>query len=258
MTTMQPGVAIVSGAAQGLGRVFSERLTAKGFTVLPFDKDPAVTDLEHGMVADVSRREDVERVLVAATRLGRLEAVINNAGTWRRTPVQSSWQQAIDDWDFIMDTNLLGVLLLSRAAVPHLIENGGGHIVNLSTYYVLPARSSGTNPPETDLYNASKWALNGFTDAWAKTLYKHGIKVNGMCMGAVDTAMLRNFFPNGAIPPEFAHTLIKPHDLAQQLLDIMASGRTGENFGAWMGERVELGPQPPIHQRITGPAHHGR
>ncbi len=245
-------VAIVSGAAQGLGRAFAQRLAAEGYAVLPFDRQESVTDLGNGMIANVAIRDDVERVISAACGLGEIEVVINNAGNWRRTPVDCSWEQALEDWDFIMDTNVRGVLLLSRAATPHLIAHGSGHIINISTYYVLPAKSSGTNGPETDLYNASKWALNGFTDAWSKTLAAHNIFVNGMCMGATDTAMLRGLFPDGQLPPGLEGNLIAVQDLAQQLIDILASGRTGENFGAWVGETVQLGETPPSHKRITG------
>ncbi|NKB98191.1 MAG: SDR family NAD(P)-dependent oxidoreductase [Pseudomonadales bacterium] len=245
-------VAIVSGAAQGLGRAFAERLETEGYAVLPFDIRESVTDFANGVVANVADREDIARVISAACSLGEIEVVVNNAGTWRRTPVDSSWEQALEDWDFIMDTNLQGVLLLSRAATPHLIAHGTGHIINISTYYVLPAKSSGTNGPETDLYNASKWALNGFTDAWAKTLREHNISVNGMCMGATDTAMLRGLFPDGQLPPDLEGNLIAVDDLSQQLIDIIASGRTGENFGAWVGETVQLGDLPPLHKRITG------
>lgn len=247
-------VAIVSGAAQGLGRAFAERLVQEGMKVLAFDVKDEVNSIEGatGVIADVSNREDVERVIAQAAGMGDLAVLVNNAGTWRKTPVDSAWEQALADWDFIMDTNLKGVLMLSRAAVPHLRAAGGGHIVNISTYYVLPAKSDGTNQPDTDLYNASKWALNGFTDAWAKYLEKDNIKVNGMCMGAVDTPMLRGLFPDNELPAEMKAVVMQDVAIAQQMMDIIGSGRTGENFGAWVGEPVTIGEQPPLHKRITG------
>ena len=246
-------VAIVSGAAQGLGRAFAIRLAEEGCMVLGFDVKKEVLDVAGvtGMVADVSKRDDVERVVSKAAGMGEIAVLVNNAGTWKKTPVDSAWQQALDDWDFIMDTNLKGVMMLSRAVVPFLQRNGG-HIINLSTYYVLPAKSDGTNQPDTDLYNASKWALNGFTDAWAKYLEKDNVKVNGMCMGATDTPMLRGLFPTKQLPAEMASVVMKAEDIAGQMMEIIASGRTGENFGAWVGEEITIGDQPPLHKRITG------
>ena len=204
-----------------------------------------------GMVADVSKRADVEKVVARATGMGQIGVLVNNAGTWKKTPVDSPWEQALADWDFIMDTNLKGVMMLSRAVIPHL-QKKGGHIINVSTYYVLPAKSDGTNQPDTDLYNASKWALNGFTDAWAKTLEKDNVKVNGMCMGATDTPMLRGLFPDNKLPKEMAAVVMGAEDIAGQMMAIIGSGRTGENFGAWVGEPITIGKQPPIHKRITG------
>lgn len=249
----QDKVAIVSGAAQGLGLAFAERLAEEGYQVLAFDVKASVENIPGvtGMVADVSRRDDVELIVSRAVEMGTLSVLVNNAGAWKKTPVDSSWDQALADWDEIMDTNLKGVLMLSRAAVPHL-KVAGGHIINLSTYYVLPAKSDGTNPPDTDLYGASKWALNGFTDAWAKYLAASDIKVNGLCMGAVDTPMLRGLFPDNQLPPAFVDSVMQPAQIAQLMIDLMASGRTGENIGAWVGEPVELGEQPPLHKRITG------
>ena len=246
-------VAIVSGAAQGLGRAFAMRLENEGCKVLGFDVKKEVLEVPGitSMIADVSKREDVERIVSEATSMGEIAVLVNNAGTWRKTPVDSPWEQALEDWDFIMDTNLKGVMMLSRKVVPFL-QKKGGHIVNLSTYYVLPAKSNGTNQPDTDLYNASKWALNGFTDAWAKYLEKDNVKVNGMCMGATDTPMLRSLFPTNQLPAEMASVAMKAKDIAGQMMEIMASGRTGENFGAWVGEEITIGDQPPLHKRITG------
>ena len=246
-------VSIVSGAAEGLGRAFAERLVAEGSKVLAFDVKSEVQSIDGatGIVADVSDRTDVEMVVEQAASMGEIGVLINNAGTWKRTPVDSSWEQALADWDYIMDTNVKGVLMLSRAVVPHM-QRYGGHIVNVSTYYVLPAKSNGTNPPDTDLYNASKWALNGFTDAWAKYLEKDNIKVNGLCMGATDTPMLRGLFPNNQLPLDLAETAMQVSDIAQQMIEVINSGRTGENFGAWVGEQIKLGEPPPEHKRITG------
>ncbi len=246
-------VAIVSGAAQGLGRAFAVRLAEEGCEVLGFDVKKEVLDVPGitAMVADVSKREDVESVVSKASGMGGIAVLVNNAGTWRKTPVDSPWQQAIDDWDFIMDTNLKGVMMLSRAVVPFL-QKDGGHIINLSTYYVLPAKSDGTNQPDTDLYNASKWALNGFTDAWAEYLEKDNVKVNGMCMGATDTPMLRGLFPTKQLPAEMASVVMKAEDIAGQMMEIIASGRTGENFGAWVGEEITIGDRPLLHKQITG------
>jgi NAD(P)-dependent dehydrogenase (short-subunit alcohol dehydrogenase family) len=131
-------------------------------------------------------------------------------------------------------------------------RNGGGDIVNISTYYVLPARSDGTNNPQTDLYCASKWALNGFTDAWSKSLAKDNIRVNAMCMGATDTPMLRGLFPDKQLPPEMAAEVMSAEDIAQQMIDLINDGRTGENIGAWVGYPIELGPRKYAHKRITG------
>ena len=246
-------VAIVSGAAQGLGRAFAERLVAEGCLVLAFDVKREVHSIKGGttIVADVSVREDVEQVVEQAAALGQIGVLVNNAGTWKRTRIDSSWEQALADWDLIMDTNLKGVLMLSRAAVPYMQKNGG-FIINVSSYYVLPAKSDRTNPPDTDLYNASKWALNGFTDAWAKYLEKDNIKVNGLCMGATDTPMFRGLFSDNQLPEGLVETVMHGPDIAQQMIDVINSGRTGENFGAWVGEQLKLGKEPLEHKKITG------
>lgn len=250
-------VAIVSGAAQGLGKAFAERLAREGASVVAFDIQPAINSVFAGnpkirpLIADVSKRADVEKVVATAAALGGIHVVVNNAGKWKKTPVTSSWEQALADWDEIMDTNFKGVMLLSRAAIPHLIKAGGGDIVNISTYYVLPAQSDGTNPPDTDLYAASKWALNGFTDAWSKSLAKHNIRVNGLCMGATDTPMLRGLFADGKLPADMAATVMSADAIAGQMIELMRDGRTGENIGAWVGKPIGLPPRKAAHLRIT-------
>lgn len=264
MSALDGKVAIVSGAAQGLGSAFARALSEQGAEVLAFDVQDKIVDVAQeiesatgnrvlGMKADVSVRGDVEQVVASAVEtFGGLDILVNNAGTWKRTPVDSPWEQALADWDFIMDTNLKGLLMLSRACVPHLQSRGGGDIVNISTYYVLPAKSEGTNGPETDLYNASKWAINGFTDAWAKYLAKDNIRVNGMCMGATDTPMLRGLFPDGELPEGLADVVMEPSAIAAQMIELIADGRSGENVGAWVGEPIVIPPHPAPNRLISG------
>ena len=256
--------AIVTGGSTGLGRAFAKVLVDAGADVTLCDirqDAPQVAGAltgkgrAQGLVADVSRLPDIERLVNAAVdAYGGVDLLINNAALWAETPVTDPYEKAVSDWDRIMGTNLLGVLLCSRACVPLMIERGGGDIVNISTYYVLPARHGSTNPPGTDLYNASKWALNGFTQAWALALAGHRIRVNALAMGPTDTEMLRGLF-DGDPPADFAATWMKPEQIANQLLDLLhegRQGRSGENIGAWMGMPVELGPRKAPHRAITG------
>ena len=257
MVFLDQKIAIVSGAAQGIGQAIVNRLVQEGATVVAFDTQAAIHTVFAGnpkvktVQADVSKRGDVERVVATAVALGGVHVLVNNAGKWKKTPVDSPWEQALADWDEIMDTNVKGVLMLSRACVPQLVKAGGGDIINLSTYYVLPARSDGTNPPDTDLYAASKWALNGFTDAWAKYLAKDNIRVNGLCMGATDTPMLRGLFVDGQLPADMARTVMSSAAIAGQMIELMKDGRTGENIGAWVGYPIELPPRKAAHLRMT-------
>ena len=253
--------ALVTGAAQGLGRAFAVALAAEGADVTICDMREEIHDVAasmvgpgrvQGIVADVSKLDDLRRLVDAAqSAFGGVDLLVNNAGRWRRTLVTDSYNKAVADWDDIMDTNFMGVLMLSRLCVPLMIERGGGDIVNISTYYVLPAKSPGTNSPETDLYNASKWALNGFTQAWSRALEEHAIRVNGLCMGAVDTPMLRGLW-EGDPPAEMVSSWMRPEQIAGQLLDLLRDGRSGENIGAWVGEPVQLGPRKPAHRTVTG------
>lgn len=256
MPLLDGKTAIVTGAAQGIGQAIAQHLNRQGAQIVAVDEQEAIVGVSRdnvlGVAADVSQRPDVERLVATAVEtFGGIDVLVNNAAHWRPTPVTSSWDQALDDWDYIMDTNLKGTLMLSRACVPHL-KKSGGDIINMSAYYVLPAKSPGTNSPLTDLYNASKWALNGFTDAWAHQLAKDNIRVNGICMGATDTPMLRGAFPDGDLPPEFAATVLQPEQIANLVIEVMKDGRTGENIGAWAGEPVVLPPRKAAHKTITG------
>jgi NAD(P)-dependent dehydrogenase (short-subunit alcohol dehydrogenase family) len=245
--------AIVTGGASGLGKAFAAALAAAGADVTLCDvrEDAAAVagaipgpGRVQGLIADVSKLEDLQRVVAAAVDAhGGVDLLINNAGVWARTLVSDPFAKAVADWDEIMNPNLRGV--------PLMIERGGGDIVNMSTYYVLPAKSAGTNPPDTDLYNASKWALNGLTQAWAMALAEHHIRVNAIAMGATDTEMLRGLW-EGDPPAEFAATWMEPEQIANLLLELLEDGRSGENIGAWIGEPIELGPRKPAHRTITG------
>jgi len=245
--------AIVSGAAQGLGEAFARALAAEGAAVALFDLKEGVREVARdieganpgrtlALVADVSLREDCERVVAsAAERFGGVDILVNNAGKWTQSLVTDPWEKALADFDEIMDTNVKGVMMMGRLCVPRMLERGSGDIVNISTYYVVPARSDGTNQPGTDNYNASKWGLNGFTQAWAQYLARQNIRVNALAMGATDTAMLRGLWPAPQAPPaDFVKTWMKPEELARLMIDLIKDGRSGENIGAWAGYPVEL------------------
>lgn len=279
--------AIVTGAAVGLGNAYAQALAREGVNVAVCDIREEIADLVPqlqsagvsalGWQADVSIPEDV-RTVVDGTRdaFGSIDILINNAGTWRRSRADDNLDKTLEDYDLIVDTNLKGEYLFGRAVIPIMIEqNTGGEIVNIASDHIvtcgtpndlcpnLPTcpwngdRGVFEGPPRPtgggkimDLYDASKWGINGFTFAWAKALRQYNIRVNALCMGATDTNMMRSLY-DFKPPDEMAATWMLPEDAALVLIDLLKegpAGRTGENLNFCIGRPCKLEPPlPPIY-----------
>ena len=234
----------MTGAARGLGLAFAERLGRAGFEIVACDIDPSIEISGATCVhADVSRAEDVQRVVETALgAYGRVDVLVNNAGIVRPTRAGDDWAAGVRDYDEIMGTNVRGAFLCGRAVAPVMIDQGSGHIVNVSTDHVYPTPGQRVwGHGGMDVYNASKWALNGLTLDWATTLRRKGIRVNGLCMGATDTPMMREFAGNA--DETLVATWMRAEDIADLLLELLAEGpdgRTGQNLGCWVGRPLSL------------------
>lgn len=235
---------MVTGAARGLGRAFAEGLLASGYEIVTCDVDASVEELP-GLVfrADVSVPDDVRRVVDGAMeRYGRVDVLVNNAGIARNTRAGHDWERGLRDYHDVVGTNFQGAFLFGRAVAPLMISQQAGHIVNVSTDHVYPVPGERVwGHGGMDLYNASKWALNGLTLDWATTLRRHGVRVNGLCLGATDTPMLRDFA--GEVDEAVRASWMKPAHVCDLLLELLAEGpegRTGHNLGCWVGRPLLL------------------
>ncbi|NAS27151.1 SDR family oxidoreductase [Herbidospora sp. NEAU-GS84] len=166
-------VAIVTGGASGIGRAVAEELTARGAKV-------AVLDLSGTeFVCDVTDDAAVRRAVAAvADRYGRIDVLVNNAGIGAQGTVADN-----DDaeWLRVLDLNVLGIVRMSRAALPHLRNSPSAAIVNVCSI----AATAGL--PQRALYSASKGAVLALTRAMAADHVREGVRVNCVTPGTVDT-----------------------------------------------------------------------
>lgn len=188
-------VAIVTGAGQGMGRAVAERLAAAGalVSVNDIDADSAqrtVSVLQKGgaeavaVPGSVTSTQQVSDMLeMTLSRFGRVHILINNAGVLRPTKVIDIEE---DEWDFVVGVNLKGTYLCSRAVLPTMREIGWGRIVNFSS-------TAGKNVSTVGgaHYTAAKAGILGFTRHLAKEEAGHGVTVNSVCPGLIDTEMVR-------------------------------------------------------------------
>jgi 3-oxoacyl-[acyl-carrier protein] reductase len=182
-------VAIVTGAARGIGRAVAERLCAGSLAVASADLtvDPVDSRDERTMTVavDVSDPESVARMTAAVVeRWGRIDVLVNCAGVLGLTaPVES---YPLDAWRRVLATNLDGVFLCCRAVLPHMRERGWGRIVNIASI----AGKEGN--PDAAAYAASKGGVIAFTKALAKEGATSGILVNAVAPALIDTDMTRD------------------------------------------------------------------
>jgi 3-oxoacyl-[acyl-carrier protein] reductase len=171
-------VVIVTGGAGAIGRETAVRFEAEGARVV-------IWDLPDVDVTDASAVEQATASVIASHQ--RIDVLINNAGI-----VQDAQLVKMDEaaFDAVIDVNLKGVFLCTRAVVPHMIRNGGGVILNASSIVGLYGNFGQTN------YAATKAGVISFTKTWSRELGKHQIRVNAVAPGFIDTAMAN------AIPPK--------------------------------------------------------
>jgi NAD(P)-dependent dehydrogenase (short-subunit alcohol dehydrogenase family) len=135
------------------------------------------------LVGDVSRAADTERfVAEALSRFGRIDVLVNNAAAPHGADRRLSWEIPEEAWDLVLDVNLKGTWLMSRAVIPHMLARRGGRIINMASV----AGKRGT--PRRGAYTASKFGVIGLTQVLAQELAAHGITVNAICPGSVDTS----------------------------------------------------------------------
>jgi NAD(P)-dependent dehydrogenase (short-subunit alcohol dehydrogenase family) len=193
MTTSPPKVALVTGAARGIGLATAKRFLTDGWRVALLDIEGellarAVASLAKpddtlALHCDVS---DAKAVTVAMTqvaaRFGRLDALINNAGVAVFAPLLETSDA---DWNRILSVNLTGPFLCTKAAAPLMREHGGGAVVNVTSISAVRASTL------RSAYGTSKAGLAHLTKQLAVELASLGIRVNGVAPGPVDTAMAK-------------------------------------------------------------------
>lgn len=265
MLDLRGKTAVVTGAASGIGEGMALRLAESGVNLALCDVQSSIHEVAerieneievstYAAVVDVRDPDAVfEFVNSSVEHFSGLDIVIANAGVWRATdPLEDSKEKTVADWDLLVNTNLKGVYLTGRATIPHLVANGGGFILNIATDHICPppgfATGGGTR---MDVYDASKWGINGLTQSWSKRLASNGIRVNAFCMDATDSGMIRYASQkfNREMSQEIVDTWMKPQQIADLMLDLYdegPDGRSGENIGIWLNHPIELPPRSDI------------
>lgn len=178
---MSGSLALVTGAASGIGAATVRRLAADGYQVLAFDRTPAAGGAGiRIVVGDVTQQADVDAAIAAAVDAGPLKIVVNAAGI-----VCADDPEGVVDatWERMLAVNLTGTMRVYRAALPLLRAAGGGAIVNVASVAAF------NSTPGSASYAPSKAAVVAYTRNIAYTCGVHGIRANCLCPGWTATAM---------------------------------------------------------------------
>ncbi|KAA2251431.1 SDR family oxidoreductase [Solihabitans fulvus] len=222
---MDQPVAIVTGAAQGMGRRIAEVLHDAGFAVVRFDVQAIDGTDGLAVAGDVSSPDDVAALVERTLEChGRVDVVVNNAGISSIAPAEET---ETEQWQRVLDVNLTGPFLLSRAAGRVMLDQGGGSIVNIASIAGLRGVA------DRVAYNASKHGLIGMTRTLAVEWGGRGVRVNAVCPGWVKTEMDEADQAGGSytdlditehVP---AGRFAGPDDIAQAVLFLADPARSG-------------------------------
>ncbi|HLE62717.1 MAG TPA: SDR family oxidoreductase [Pyrinomonadaceae bacterium] len=230
-------VAVVTGGTKGIGQAIAKALVNAGAKVYIGARNAAeieatVQDLNAlgagraaGGVCDVRDYEQVKTIFHdVISKFGGLDILVNNAGIGIFGSVESMFPGA---FEAVLQTNLFGVFYCCHEAIPLMKRRGGGYIVNISSL-------AGANPhPNMAAYNASKFGLNGFSEALMQEVRHDGIKVSYIMPGSVNTGF------GGDSPGDEKAWQLTPNDIARAVLDLLHHDKRS------LVSRVEIRPSRP-------------
>jgi NAD(P)-dependent dehydrogenase (short-subunit alcohol dehydrogenase family) len=229
--------AIVTGGTKGIGRAIAEALLSEGISVCiaarkQVEVDKAINELSKsgrgraiGFVCDVRNYEQVKGLIdYTVKELGGLDILVNNAGIGIFETVEET---SPEDFRAVLETNLFGVFYCCHEAIPEMRRRGGGYIINISSL-------AGANPhPRMAAYNASKFGLNGFSEALMQEVRHDNIKVSYIMPGSVNTEF------GGDTTNDEKSWQLTPDDIARVVTDLL------HHDDRSLPSRIEIRPSKP-------------
>ena len=190
---------LVTGAGRGIGKAIAVSLAKENYNVVVNSRNPehantGANEIKSlgksavGVGGDVAREDDCKNIIETTIKqFGSIDVLVNNAGIQKPIPVND---MSVEEWDKVMNVNLKGVFICSREAVKHMLKNGGGSIINISSVHqVIPK-------PLYVHYASSKGGLDMLTKTMALELARHNIRVNSVAPGAIATDMNKEIVDN--------------------------------------------------------------
>jgi NAD(P)-dependent dehydrogenase (short-subunit alcohol dehydrogenase family) len=232
MSFLEGKIAVVTGGNRGIGRGIAEALHGEGATVVltarkAEDAERAAREVgprASGFACDVRVQSSVEKLFAeVASRFGGCDVLVNNAGIGAFAPLA---EMNPDDWRAVIETNLNGVFYCCHSAIPQMKRRGGGYIFNISSLAGRNAFPNGT------AYNASKFGLNGLSEALMQEVRYDNIRVSYLMPGSVATE-----FGRGSTAKE--GWALTPADVGEVVIDLLRSPARA------LFSRVEMRPSKP-------------
>ncbi|HEK6966410.1 TPA: SDR family oxidoreductase [Staphylococcus aureus] len=212
MTVLTDKVAVVTGAGSGIGEAIATLLHEEGAKVVLAGRNKeklqnVANQLSQDSVkvvpTDVTNKEEVDELIkIAQQTFGGLDIVINSAGQMLSSKI-TDYQ--VDEWDSMIDVNIKGTLYTAQAALPTMLEQSSGHLINIASISGFEVTKSST------IYSATKAAVHTITQGLEKELAKTGVKVTSISSGMVDTAITAAYNPTD-------RKKLEPQDIAEAVL----------------------------------------
>ncbi|PZJ00325.1 SDR family oxidoreductase [Staphylococcus aureus] len=212
MTVLTDKIAVVTGAGSGIGEAIATLLHEEGAKVVLAGRNKdklqnvanqLAQDSVKVVPTDVTNKEEVDELMkIAQQTFGGLDIVINSAGQMLSSKI-TDYQ--VDEWDSMIDVNIKGTLYTAQAALPTMLEQSSGHLINIASISGFEVTKSST------IYSATKAAVHTITQGLEKELAKTGVKVTSISPGMVDTAITAAYNPSD-------RKKLGPQDIAEAVL----------------------------------------